>query len=65
VITIRDAAGPAVPAAFEDVELTVADGTTVLHRSGGDQAALWGFLQRGQDLGVEVVEVLRTQGTPT
>ena len=57
MITIRDAAGPAVPAAFEDVELTVADVTTVLDRSGGDQAALWGFFQQAQDLGLELVEV--------
>lgn len=34
-------ARPAVRAAFEDVELTVANDTTVLHRSGGDQAALY------------------------
>ena len=39
MITIRGAAGPAIRAAFEDVELTVANDTTVMHRSGGDQ--LW------------------------
>ena len=42
VITIRGAPGPAVRAAFEDIELTVANDTTVLHRSSGDQAALYG-----------------------
>ena len=42
VITIRGAAGPAVRAPFEDVELTVASDTTVLHRSGGDQAVRYG-----------------------
>jgi hypothetical protein len=42
VIIIRGAAGPAVRAAFEDMELTVANDTTVLHRSSGDQAALHG-----------------------
>lgn len=65
VITIRDAAGPAVPAAFEDVELTAADDTTVLHRSAGHQAALSGILQQVQDPGLEVAEVHRTQRTPT
>ncbi len=60
VITIRGAAGPAVCAAFEDVELTVVDDTTVLHRSPGDQAVLHGLLQRIQDLGLEIIELHRT-----
>jgi len=63
VITICGGAGPAVCAALEDVEFTVADDTTVRPRSGGDHAALYGILQGIQDLGLEVVEVHRTQGT--
>jgi len=51
VITIRGAAGPAVRAALEDMKHTGANDTTVLHRSSGDQAALYGILQRVQDLG--------------
>ncbi len=51
-------------AGFEDVELAVANDTTVVHRSGGDQAALYGILQRVHDLGLEVAEVHQTQGTP-
>ena len=60
-ITIRGAAGPVVRAGLEDVELTVANDTMVVHRSGGGQAALYGILQR--DLGLEVAEVHQTQGT--
>ncbi|MGO9501721.1 MAG: hypothetical protein ACLPUO_09120 [Streptosporangiaceae bacterium] len=62
-ITIRGAAGPAVRAGLEDVELTVANDTMVVHRSGGDQAAPYGILRRVQDLGLEVAEVHQTQGT--
>ena len=63
-ITIRGTAGPAVRAGFEDVELTVANDTMVVHRSGGGQAAQHGILQRVQDLGLEAAEVHQTQGTP-
>ena len=49
VITVRDAAGPAVRAAFEDVELIVANDTMALHRSSGAQAPCTGILQRVQD----------------
>jgi hypothetical protein len=56
VITVRGATGPAVRAAFADGELTVADGTTVLHRSGGGQAAFDGILQPVRTLGPEVVQ---------
>lgn len=62
-ITIRGTAGPVVRAGLEDVELTVANDTMVVHRSGGGQAALYGVLQRIQDLGLEVAEVHQTQGT--
>jgi hypothetical protein len=53
-----------VRAGFEDVELTVANDTMVVHRSGGGQAAQHGILQRVQDLGLEAAEVHQTQGTP-
>ena len=57
VITVRGAAGPAVRAAFDDVEVSVVGDTTVLRRAGTDQAALHGLLHRIQDLGLEVLDV--------
>jgi hypothetical protein len=57
VITVRGVAGPSVRAAFDDVELSVVDDTTVLRGAGIGQAALYGLLRRTWDLGLEVVEV--------
>ena len=56
-ITVRGVAGPAVRAAFHDVEISVAGDTTVLRRAGTDQAALHGLLNRIQDLGLVVIDV--------
>jgi hypothetical protein len=61
VIIIRGEAGPTVRAAFEDFDITVADGTTVLRGQLIDRAALYGLLQRLQDFGIEILEV-RTDG---
>jgi hypothetical protein len=57
VVTVRGAAGPSVRAVFDDVELSVVGDTTVLRRTGTDQAALHGLLHRIEDLGLEVVDV--------
>jgi hypothetical protein len=57
VITVRGVAGRSVRAAFDDVELSVVDDTTVLRGAGIGQAALYGLLRRTWDLGLEVVEV--------
>jgi hypothetical protein len=57
VITVRGAAGPRVRAAFDDVEASVVGDTTVLRRTGTDQPALYGILQRIQDLGLELLDV--------
>jgi hypothetical protein len=57
VITVRGVAGPWVRAAFDDVAMSSAGDTTVLRRAGADQAALYGLLQRIQDLGLELLDV--------
>ena len=57
VITVRGVAGPAVRAAFGDVEVNAAGDTTVLRRAGADQAALHGLFRRIQDLGLELLDV--------
>jgi hypothetical protein len=56
VITVRGAAGPSVRAAFDDVQVSIVDDTTVMRRAGTDQAALHGLLHRIQNLGLEVIE---------
>jgi len=57
VITVRGLAGPWVRAAFDDVEISTADDTTLLRSTGTDQAALYGLLRRIQDLGLELLDV--------
>jgi len=57
VVTVRGAAGPAVRAVFDDVQVSVVGDTTVLRRAETDQAALHGLLHRIEDLGLEVIEV--------
>ena len=57
VITVRGVAGPAVRAALGDVEVSAVGNTTVLRRTGADQAALHGLLRRIQDLGLDVLDV--------
>ena len=64
VITVHGAAGPAVRAFFEDVQLSVAGDTTVLRRTGTDQAALHGLLHRIENLGLEVIDVHREPAQP-
>jgi hypothetical protein len=56
VITVRGVAGPSVRAAFDDVQVSVVDDTTVMRRADTDQAALHGLLHRIQNLGLEVIE---------
>jgi hypothetical protein len=57
VITVRGVAGPWVRAAFDDVALSAVGDTTVLRRDGTDQAALYGLLNRIQNLGLELLDV--------
>ena len=57
VITVRGVAGPWVRAAFADVAMSAVGDTTVLRRDGTDQAALYGLLNRIQDLGLELLDV--------
>ena len=59
VITVRGVAGPAVRAAFTDLQVTAHDQTTLLGGVLLDQAALPAVLQRIQNLGLEVVDVRR------
>jgi hypothetical protein len=58
-VTVKGAVGPAVRVALGETDVTVVGGTTVLREHVGDQAALFGLLQRIQDLGLEVIEVHR------
>jgi hypothetical protein len=56
-VTVRGTTGPAVEAALGDVEISVVGETTVVRDRDADQAALFGLLQRLQDLGLEVLDV--------
>jgi hypothetical protein len=59
VITVRGVAGPAVRAAFADLQVTALDQTTILGGTLLDQAALPAVLQRIQNLGLDVIDVRR------
>jgi hypothetical protein len=59
VVTVKGVVGPAVRVALGETDVTVVGGTTVLRDREGDQAALFGLLQRIQDLGLEIIEVRR------
>jgi hypothetical protein len=59
-IKLRGAAGAAVIAAFPEFSVSIRDDTTELRGTIEDQAALHGVLQRIQDLGLVILEVVRT-----
>jgi hypothetical protein len=59
VITFRGVAGSWVRAAFDDTEMSTVGDTTVLRRTGADQAALHGLLHRIENLGLELLDVHR------
>lgn len=63
-VTVRGSAGPTVRAALRglDVEVKVLGKRTRLRALGADQAALFGILQRLQDMGLEVMDVRRCEG---
>lgn len=56
-IIVQAVLDPARAAWFADLELSVADETTVLTGIVADQAALHGILARVRDLGVPLLEV--------
>jgi hypothetical protein len=56
-ITFRGEAVPAIVAAFDDFEVTVTRGTTTLRGEGMDQSALYGALDRLQELRLELLQV--------
>jgi hypothetical protein len=60
-VTVRGSAGPTVRAALSDleVEVTLLGKRTLLRAPDADQAALFGLLQRIQDMGLEVIDVRR------
>ena len=60
-ITLRGAVGPSVRSRFEDVDITVDDDRTVLSARALDQAGFHSLLRRIQDLGLEVMDVHRTE----
>ncbi len=50
---------------FDDTEVSVVGDTTVLRRTGADQAVLHGLLRRIEDLGLELIDVHRESAEPT
>jgi hypothetical protein len=59
-ITFKGEAGARTRAAFEDFEISVGHGVTVLRAELPDQAALHGVIDRIAALGLELTEVRRT-----
>ena len=58
-IVLRGEHGPAVQAEFEDLEVVVGDGRTVLRGDLSDQAAVYGVLARIEDFGLELIALRR------
>ena len=56
-ITFSGKAVPAIRTAFEDFEVTDGQGSTTLRGKGMDQSALYGALDRLQNLGLELLQV--------
>jgi hypothetical protein len=57
-VVLKGAAGPTSRAAFSGLEVSVENGRTTITGILPDQAALFGVLERAQDLGLSVLEVL-------
>ncbi len=56
-ITIRGQAGPATCAQFDDCQVTIGPGTTILRAELPDQAALLGLVQRITSLRLQLIHV--------
>ena len=56
-ITFTGQAGSALCAEFDDCEVTIGRGTTILRAELPDQGALTGLLQRITGLGLEVIDM--------
>jgi hypothetical protein len=63
-IRVRGRLSDSLMAAFEGMRASVEPVETVLHGPVRDQAALYGLLDRIQDLGLELVEVRRLPDPP-
>ena len=63
-IRVRGRLSDSLVAAFEGLHASVEPVETVLHGPVEDQAALYGLLERIQDLGLELVEVRRLPDPP-
>jgi hypothetical protein len=61
-IIVEGAVDPTVRARLDDVEIEVVGDRTVIRDQFGDQAALFGLLQRLQELELEVIDVHHTGG---
>jgi hypothetical protein len=61
-ITIQGEAGTRTCAAFEDFEISVRHGVTVLRGELADQAALHGVIDRIAALGLDLTELRRVAG---
>ena len=58
-IKFRGEAGPATSAAFQELEVDLDDGVTVMSGRLADQAALHGVLERARRLGLDLLSVRR------
>ena len=56
-ITFTGQAGSALCAEFDDCDITISRGTTILRAELPDQGALTGLLQRITGLGLEVIDM--------
>lgn len=56
-IRVRGEFGRRHCAAFEDLDVSVSEGHTLLSGRFPDQAALYGVLRRLEDLGLEIVDI--------
>jgi hypothetical protein len=63
-ITVRGRLGETLIGAFHGLTAASSDGHTVLSGVIADQAELFGVLERIESLGLEVVDVRRTNPTP-
>ena len=57
LVVIEGEITPDLVGAFHGHEVTVGNGTTIVHAPGLDQAALHGLLDRTHDLGLTLLEV--------
>ena len=63
-ITVRGRVGPSIAAAFEGWSVSVSPTQTLIGGRMPDQAALHGVLELIESLGLELIDVRRSEPTP-